>query len=48
MNTLNQIDFSFSILDENKFIDLILYGSDKFDDNNKHKISVPTIKFIKD
>ena len=48
MNTLNQIDFSFSILDENKFIDLILYGSDKFDDNNNHKISVPTIKFIKD
>ena len=32
MNELNEIDSSFSTLNENKFIDLILYGSDKFDD----------------
>ena len=28
MNELNEIDGSFSILNENKFIDLILYGTD--------------------
>ena len=31
MNKLNEIDGSFSTLNE-KFMDLILYGSDKFDD----------------
>ena len=31
MNDLNEIDSSFSTLNENKFIDIILYGSDKFD-----------------
>ena len=30
MNELNEIDISFSTL--NRFIDLILYGSDKFDE----------------
>ena len=28
MNELNEIDGSFSTLNENKFIDLILYGTD--------------------
>ena len=32
MNCLNEIDSSFSALNESKFIDLILYGSDEFDD----------------
>ena len=32
MNQLNEIDSSFSTLSENKFIGLILYGSDKFYD----------------
>ena len=38
MNELNEIDSSFSTLNKNKFIDLILYGSDKFDDkkNQQH------------
>ena len=46
MNELNEIESSFSALNENKFIDLILYGSDKFDDKKKHKILICTIKFI--
>ena len=46
MNELNEIDSSFSTLNENKFIDLILYRSDKFDKSNH--ISMLTIKFIKD
>ena len=48
MNELNEIDSSFSTLNENKFIDLILYGSDKFDDKKNHNILMFTIKFIKD
>ena len=38
MNELNEIDSSFSTLNENKFIDLVLYGSDKFDDKKNHNI----------
>ena len=48
MNELNEIDSSFSTLNENKFIDLILYGGDKFDDKKNHNILISTIKFIKD
>ena len=48
MNELNEIDSSFSTLNENKLIDLILYGSDKFDDIKNHNILMSTIKFIKD
>ena len=48
MNELNEIYSSFSTLNENKFIDLILYGSDKFDDKKNHNILMSTIKFIKD
>ena len=48
MNKLNEIDSSFSTLNENKFIDLILYGSDKFDDKKNRNILISTIKFIKD
>ena len=44
MNELNEIDSSFI----DKFIDLILYGSDKFDDKKNHNILMSTIKFIKD
>ena len=47
MNELNEIDSSFSTLNENNFIDLILYGSDKFDDKKNHNILMCTIKFIK-
>ena len=45
MNELNEIDSSFSTLNENKFIDLILYGSDKFDDKKNRNILMCTIKF---
>ena len=41
MNELNEIDSSFSTLNENNFIDLILHGNDKFDDKKidvHHKI----------
>ena len=48
MSQLNEIDSSFSALNENKFIGLILYGRDKFDDKRNHNILMSTIKFIKD
>ena len=48
VNELNEIDSSLSTLNENKFIDLILYGSDKFDDKKNHNILMSTIKSIKD
>ena len=48
MNELNEIDSYFSTLNENKFVDLILYGSDKFDGKKNHNILMSTIKFIKD
>ena len=47
MNELNEIDTSFSTLNENNFIDLILHGSDKVDDKNNHSIFMCTTKFIK-
>ena len=47
MNELNEIDSSFSTLNENKFIDLLLYGSEKFDDKKNRNILMCTIKFIK-
>ena len=43
INELNEINSSFFTRNENKFIDLILYGSDKFDDKKNRNI-----KFIKD
>ena len=46
-NELNEIDSPFSTLNQNNFIDLILYGSDKFDDKNSHNILMSTLKFIK-
>ena len=48
MDELNEIDISFSTLNENKLIDLILYGSDKYDDKKNYIILMSTIKFIKD
>ena len=48
MDELNEIDISFSTLNENKLIDLILYGSDKFDDKKNYNILMSSIKFIKD
>ena len=49
INKMHEIDKSFSVLNENKFIDLSLYGSDKFDDKKNHKtiIFMCTIKSIK-
>ena len=47
MDELNEIDISFST-NENELIDLILYGSDKFDDKKNYNILMSTIKFIKD
>ena len=48
MDELNEIDSCFSTLNENKFIDAILYGSDKFDDKKNHNNLMSTNKFIKD
>ena len=42
MNELNESYSYFSTRNENNFIDLILYGSDKCDDKKNHA----TIKFI--
>ena len=47
-NDSNEIASSFSTLNENKFIDLLLYGSDKFDDKKNHNILMSTIKIIYD
>ena len=44
---MNELNSSFSTLNENNFIDLILYGSDRFDDKKNHNILICTIKFIK-
>ena len=48
MNELNETGSSFSTLNENKLIDLIICSSDKFDDKKNHNILMSTIKFIKD
>ena len=48
MNELNEIDSSFSLLNEEKFVELILYGSDTFDDKKNRKTLMCTIKLIKD
>ena len=48
MIDLNEIDSSFSTLNSNKFIDIILFDSVKFDDKKDSNILMPTIKFIKD
>ena len=44
---MNEIDSCFSTLNENKFIDLVLYGNDKLDDKKNHNILMSNIKFIK-
>ena len=48
MNESNEIDSSFSTLNENDFMDLILYGSDKFVNKKNQNILMCTINFIKD
>ena len=48
MNDLNEIDSYFFILNENKPISFILYGSDKFGDKKNRNNLMSTIKFIKD
>ena len=48
MNELNKIDISFSVPNGDKFIDLILHGSDKFDNKKNLGILMCTIKLIKD
>ena len=47
MNELDETNSSFSIQNENNFLDLILYVSDKFDDKKNHNILMSTIKLIK-
>ena len=48
MNESNEIDSSFSTLNENDFMDLILCGSDKFVNKKNQNILMCTINFIKD
>ena len=40
MNDLNEVDSSFSKLNENKFIDFVLCGSNKFDCKTSRKIVI--------
>ena len=47
MKELNEVISSFSTLNENKFIDLILYDRDKFDNKKNGNILMCPIKFIK-
>ena len=44
MNDVNEIGSCFSGLSENKFLDLLLHGNDKFDDKKSHRSLVFTIK----
>ena len=44
MNDVNEIGSCFSGLSENKFLDLLLHGNDKFDDKKSHRSLVLTIK----
>ena len=48
MNDLNEIDSSFSTLNDNTIIDSILYRNDKFEDKKDRIILMSTIQFIKD
>ena len=43
MNELNEINSSFFTLNENKLIDLILNGSDQFDDKKKNNTLMTTL-----
>ena len=47
MNDFN-IDGSFSTLNENKFINLVLYDSYKLMTKRNHNILISTVKIIKD
>ena len=47
MKELNEVISSFSTLNENKFIDLILYDRDKFENKKNGNILMCPIKFIK-
>ena len=40
MNDLNEVDSSFSTLNENRFIDFVSCGSNKFDSKTSRKILI--------
>ena len=48
MNDLKEDDSSFSTLNDNKFIDLLLYANDKFDEKKNCNILISIIKFNKE
>ena len=48
MNDLENIPISFSMVNDNSLISLLLYGDDKFDDTKNRKIFMSTIRFVKD
>ena len=48
INDFSEIDSSLPTLNDNKFVNLILYDSDKFDGKKNHNILMFTIKLIKD
>ena len=47
MSNLNEFDSSFSNLNDNKLIELLFYGNDKFNDKRNHCIIMSTIKFVR-
>ena len=48
MNDLSHIDNSFTLLTENKLVDLLLFGCDKYDSLTNRIILNLTISFIKE
>ena len=47
MGNLNEEGNSFSNLNDNKFIDMLLYANDKFDDKKNRSILISSITLIK-
>ena len=47
MGNLNEEGNSFSNLNDYKFIDMLLYANDKFDDKKNRRILIDTITLIK-
>ena len=47
MKNLENTLISFSTVNDNNVISLLLCDNDKFDDTNNRKVSIPTTRFIK-
>ena len=43
VNNLNEVDSSFSTLNNKNFVDLLFYGNEKFDEENNCSILICTV-----